>query len=213
MNEREYLYLTEIRVIPLLWLVNWVTPHAKAYLFRLCTDSLINLILLETRFEAQCDGSWFVRTRYLFRATEMDILVEIWLRFWHYATFLNLDITIWSHVIFHCHDNTENIPRLKRETKALTAEILASETWNLWYLQGVSSHSAPLLYRDLNAKYGNNFLCVCMTFSLCGMEARKQESNLIDGNWKERMKEWRNELGILESWNEDASGACMTYLQ
>ena len=38
MNERGYLYLTKIRV----------TPHPKAWL---CTDSLINRILLETGFE------------------------------------------------------------------------------------------------------------------------------------------------------------------
>ena len=50
-----------------------------------------------------------------------------------------------------------------------------------------------LLYRDLNAKYGNNFLYVRMTFSLCGMKARKQESNLVNRNWKERMN--------LKSWN------------
>ena len=29
----------------------------------LCTDSLIDRILLETGFEAQCDGSWFLRER------------------------------------------------------------------------------------------------------------------------------------------------------
>ena len=46
MNERGYLYLTEIRV----------TLHRKAWL---CTDSVINRILLETGFEAQRDSSWF----------------------------------------------------------------------------------------------------------------------------------------------------------
>ena len=37
----------------------------------------------------------------------MDILAEIWPRFLHCATFLNLDITIWAHVILRCHGNTQ----------------------------------------------------------------------------------------------------------
>ena len=67
-----------------------------------------------------------------------------------------------------------------------------------------------LLYRDLNAKYSNNFLCVRTTFSLCGMEARKQGSNLVDGNWKERenerMKKWRNEVVLMEKMHPVPAG-------
>ena len=59
-----------------------------------------------------------------------------------------------------------------------------------------------LLYRDLNAKYGNNFLCVRTTFSLCGMEARKEARKQSRRRKLEReneeMKEWTWNLGILE---------------
>ena len=80
------------------------------------------------------------------------------------------------------------------------AETLASETWNLWRLQGViSSHSAPLLYRDLNAKYSNNFLCVRTTFSLWhgSKEERKQSRRRKLERENEGKKEWTWNLELV----------------
>jgi hypothetical protein len=127
---------------------------------------------------------------------------------------LNLDITILSHVTSSCLGNSDWILILKYH-HAFHGGIFFRILRNLWCLPGViSSHSAPLLYRDLNAKYGNNFLCVRTTFSLCGMEARKEARKQSRRRKlererereNERMKKWRNEVVLMEKMHPVPAG-------